>query len=174
MRLVVGLCWNIWKPRNLKQFNEVLEDPKATMERVNNQWKSIQSLNKGNNLSTNCDILRATRGSSNQVQQVWLAPPHGSLKINCDSSFSYSEHKCYTTYIYREHCGSLLHFNYKCFFSVFPLQVEMLAIREAIIFSSKYQNRQFNLELNCLTAISLCSSPTEVRPLEVDVIEEEI
>ena len=85
-----------------------------------------------------------------------------------------TQNTCTTTFVCRDNQGTLIHFNSKKAMSSSPFQAEMLALKEASKFTSRFPNKQFIIKSDCLAAIQLCNSAAKERPWEADVIWEEI
>ncbi|KAG5556475.1 hypothetical protein RHGRI_006921 [Rhododendron griersonianum] len=78
---VIFLCWFIWKARNELIFHSTNQLPHVVVARALGAWD---------------EFLSATESSTNQLSRSpqpstslhWIPPVAGSLKINCDASWS--------------------------------------------------------------------------------------
>ncbi|KAK2355577.1 hypothetical protein QL285_092977 [Trifolium repens] len=85
MEFFCVMVWSIWKRRNNKVWNNIVDSDQAVIERANHLitgWRNAQKLR---NL--------ANTAPTDPQQTVWVKPNSGRYKCNVDASFSFNLNK---------------------------------------------------------------------------------
>ncbi|KAG5561153.1 hypothetical protein RHGRI_004238 [Rhododendron griersonianum] len=163
---VIFLCWFIWKARNELIFHSTNQLPHVVVARALGAWD---------------EFLSATESSTNQLSRSpqpstslhWIPPVAGSLKINCDASWSKGLNRGWGGIILRDNRGNLIDGRRFKISATSAFLAEASVLREACLFAKALNLSSVCIENDNAQLISLSVSEL-VPPWEVLAIISDI
>ncbi|KAF7149208.1 hypothetical protein RHSIM_Rhsim03G0017000 [Rhododendron simsii] len=149
----VFLCWFIWKARNDLVFQSSKQSPISTVTRAMGAWDEFFSATE-----TTSSTHRLLHSSPSLHYSHWIPPGAGSLKINCDASWSRDLKKGWGGIILRDNHGHLVDGRRFRISSTSAFHAEASVLREACLFAKALNLSSICIENDNAQLISLSVS----------------
>ncbi|KAG5556480.1 hypothetical protein RHGRI_006924 [Rhododendron griersonianum] len=149
----IFLCWFIWKARNDLVFQSLKQSPFSTVARALGAWDEFVSATE-----TTSSTHQSPPSSLPLPSSVRIPPGAGSLKINCDASWSRDLKRGWGGIILRDNCGHLVNGRRFRISSTSAFLAEASVLREACLFAKALNLSSVCIENDNAQLISLSVS----------------
>ncbi|XP_058208130.1 uncharacterized protein LOC131321141 [Rhododendron vialii] len=149
----VFLCWFIWKARNDLVFQSLKQSPISTIARAMGAWDEFISATE-----TTCSTHQSLHSSLPLPSSHWIPLGVGSLKINCDASWSRDLKRGWGGIILRDNRGHLVDGRRFRISSTSAFLAEASVLHEACLFAKALNLSSVCIENDNAQLISLSVS----------------
>jgi hypothetical protein len=142
MEFFCVMVWSIWKRRNNKVWDNVVDSDQAVIERANHLitgWRNAQKLR---NL--------ANTAPTDPQQTVWVKPNSGRYKCNVDASFSFNRNKVGLGMCIRDDHGRFVAARTQWLEPILDVEIgEAIGLLQALKWVNELQLYDIDFEMDC-------------------------